>query len=227
MQEQASEGDSSASHCATVGSPPPPNVTIYIDPWMPREPPQKKPREDDTDAPPERILKRRRISVIPAEETINEARIKFWSENQTWPTDKQEETLDRFRDLVNYAHARKKSLSRKRSNASLTSDTTPTYITGSMLRDKKYAPYKHPLFEHQLNEGGSFMDEHKLGITAESGRLCQQLLLHVPQAVPHHTLFSDDDLFNKTYKRMKSENDTIVIQKFSQLIIPSAEELAA
>lgn len=133
--------------------------------------------------------------------------------------------MDRFRDLLNHARARKRLLSRKRSNASLSSDTTPTQIAGTLSRDQKCAPYKHPLFERQLKECGSFMDEHELGITAESGRLCQQLL-NGSQAVPSHTLFSDDILFRKTCRRMKGENETKVVQRLSQFIVPSAEVLA-
>ena len=133
--------------------------------------------------------------------------------------------MNRFWELVNHARARKKSLSRKRSNASLISGTTPTQISGSMSRDQQCAPYRHPLFESQLEECGSFMNEHELGIAAESERLCQQLL-NGPQLVPQHSLFSDDVLFRKTCSRMKNENETKIVQRLSPLIIPSAEVLA-
>lgn len=133
--------------------------------------------------------------------------------------------MDRFRDLVNHARARKRSLSRKRSNASLASETNSIQIAGSMSREQKCAPYKHPLFERQLKECGSFMDEHELGITAESEKLCQQLL-NGPQPVPQHTLFSEDGLFKKTCRRMKGENETKIVHRISQFIIPSAEILA-
>ena len=135
--------------------------------------------------------------------------------------------MDRFRELVNNTRARKRSLSRKRSNASLASETTPTQITSSMSlsRDQKCAPYRHPLFQRQLKECGSFMDDHELGITAESEKLCQQLL-KVPQPTPQHTLFSDDELFKKTCRRIKGENETKVVRDISQLIVPSAEILA-
>jgi hypothetical protein len=43
------------------------------------------------------------------------------------------------------------------------------------------------MLERQLKEVGSFMDEHELGITASSGKLCQQLL-NTPQKVPPNTL---------------------------------------
>lgn len=133
--------------------------------------------------------------------------------------------MDRFRELIDYARARKRSLSRKRSNASLASETTPTQITGSMSRDQKCAPYKHPLFERQLKECGSFMDEHELGITAKSENFCQKLL-NGPQPMPQSTLFSDDGLFKRTCRRMKGENETKIVHRISQFIVPSAEILA-
>jgi hypothetical protein len=94
-----------------------------------------------------------------------------------------------------------------------------------MSRDQKCAPYKHPMFERQLKEVGSLMDEHELGITTESGKLCQQLL-NAPQEVPQNTLFSDDLLFTKTCRRMKGENETKLVHRISEFIVPSAELLA-
>lgn len=193
---------------------------------------KKRSREDEV--PPSRVspepsAKRVRTSAAPVSKpvrkTISEARTEFWAENETWPTEEQESTMDRFRDLVKHARARKRSLSRKRSNTSLASETTPTQITGSMSRDQKCAPYRHPLFQRQLKECGSFMDDHELGITVESEKLCQQLLKG-PQPTPQDTLFSDDELFKKTCKRLKGENETKAVLRISQLIVPSAEILA-
>ena len=133
--------------------------------------------------------------------------------------------MDRFRELVDNTRARKRSLSRKRSYASIASGNSPTQITTSMSRDQKCAPYRHPLFEQQLKECGSFMGDYVLGITAESEKLCQQLLKE-PQPTPQHTLFSDDELFKKTCNRIKGENETKVVRDISQLIVPSAEILA-
>lgn len=94
-----------------------------------------------------------------------------------------------------------------------------------MSRDQKCAPYRHPLFERQLKECGSFMDDHELGITEESETLCQRLR-QGSQPTPHDTLFSDDELFMKTCKRLKGENETKVVLRISQLIVPSVEILA-
>jgi hypothetical protein len=89
----------------------------------------------------------------------------------------QEKTMDCFRDLVDHVHARKQSLSRKCSIASLNTRTTQTQTPSSQQpQDQKSALYKHPLFEEQLKEYGSFMDDYQKGITAESKELCQTLL---------------------------------------------------
>lgn len=193
---------------------------------------KKRPLEDQ-DLPSctslEPPLKRMRTFTGPVSKpdrkTLREARTEFWAENDIWPTAEQETTMDRFRELVDKARATKRSLSRKRSNASLNSETTQTQNTCSMSRDQKCAPYKHPLFQRQLEDFGSFMRGHRLGITAESEELCQQLL-NGPQSPPQDTLFSEDELFEKTCERLKGENETKVVLRISQLIVPSAEILA-
>lgn len=69
------------------------------------------------------------------------------------------------------------------------------------------------------------MDDYKLGISTESGKLCQQLLQGLQRA-PQHTRFSDDALFKKTCKRIRGENEAKVVRAISELIVPSAEMLA-
>ncbi|PQE12496.1 phosphatidylserine decarboxylase protein [Rutstroemia sp. NJR-2017a BBW] len=69
------------------------------------------------------------------------------------------------------------------------------------------------------------MNDHELGITAQSGKLCQQLL-NATQEVPQNTLFSDDLLFEKTCRRLKGENETKIVHRISEFIVPSAELLA-
>ena len=132
--------------------------------------------------------------------------------------------MDCFRDLVDHARARKRSLSRKRSIACLNTTQTQT-ASSQQQRGQKSAPYKHPLFVEQLKECGSFMHDYENGITAESAKLCQTLL-KAPQPTPEHTLFSDDKLFRKTCKRIRGENETKVVRDIAQLIVPSAEILA-
>ncbi|KAH8695891.1 hypothetical protein GQ44DRAFT_765038 [Phaeosphaeriaceae sp. PMI808] len=157
---------------------------------------------------------------------IGEARIEFWRERGTWPTEEQEKTMHRFRELIDDARAKKRSLSRKRSNASLNSETAQTQTSSNQQpRDQKSAPYKHPFFEEQLKDCDSFMDDYIEGITAESEKLCQALLRGT-QSPPEYTLFSNDDLFKKTCKRIRGENETKVVRDIAPLIVPSAEILA-
>lgn len=184
-----------------------------------------RPREDHEAPSSHASPHRPRTSAPP----ISEARVEHWTKNGAWPTEEEEEqTMDRFRDIVNDALARKRSssFSRKRSNASLSTETAQTQTPSSQqLRDQKSAPYKHPLFEDQSKECDSFMDDCDEGISAQSKKLCQTLL-RAPQPPPEHTLFSDDNLFKKTCKRIRGENETKVIRDIAQLIVPSAEILA-
>ncbi|KAI1429702.1 hypothetical protein F5Y12DRAFT_709701 [Xylaria sp. FL1777] len=74
---------------------------------------------------------------------IKEARISFWNEKETWRTNK-DESIDGFRELVENAHVGKRSPSRKRSDASMTSESS---LTGNPSREQECAPYQHQLFE--------------------------------------------------------------------------------
>ena len=69
------------------------------------------------------------------------------------------------------------------------------------------------------------MDDYTEGITAESEQPCQ-ILLRKTLSPPEYTLFSDDDLFKKTCKRIRGENKTKVVRDIALLIVPSAEILA-
>jgi hypothetical protein len=189
----------------------------------------KPPREED-----ELFSKRVRTSAVSASglvqwKTISDARVNFWRQNGSWPTEEQESTMDRFREIANHALARKRSsasLRRKRSDASMNAETVQTRApSDQQQREQKSAPYRHPRYEGQLQERGSFMDDHEEGITTQSEKLCQTLL-KTPRNPPEHTLFSDDNLFKKTCRRLKGENDTKVIRDIAQLIVPSAEILA-
>ncbi|KAF1911014.1 hypothetical protein BDU57DRAFT_114951 [Ampelomyces quisqualis] len=175
---------------------------------------------------PESSPKRQRISAVPTEQTIGNARIEFWSERKTWPTEKQERAMRRLRELVDDARAKKRSLSRKRSSSSINSETSQTQTSSSQQpRQQKSAPYKHQLFEEQLKDCGSFMDDFPGGITAGSEKLCQSLLGGT-QSPPEHTLFSEDDIFKKTCRRIRGESETKVVRDIAPLIVPSAEILA-
>ncbi|TAQ85560.1 hypothetical protein B7494_g6124 [Chlorociboria aeruginascens] len=146
---------------------------------------------------PEPSSKRVEAPVDQPAGVLQEARLTWWSEKGTWPT-AEDESMDRFRSMAEDARARKRSLS---------------------------PPYRHQLFERQLKECGSFLDNHELGITPQREKLCQQLL-NGHQSTPGNTLFSDDDLFKKTCRRLKGENKSKVVLRISELIVPSAEVLA-
>ncbi|KAF2802877.1 uncharacterized protein BDZ99DRAFT_491919 [Mytilinidion resinicola] len=178
---------------------------------------KKRPREDEVAYPPEPPSKRERTSSA----AFNKARINFWTKNNTWPA---EDTMNRLGNLVNDARARRRSLSRKRSNTSLNTETTQTQ-SNQQPRDQTNAPYNHPMFEEQLKDCGSFMDGYKEGITAESTKLCEALL-NALQPPPEHTVFSDDEMHRKTCKRIRGENETKVIRYIAELIVPSPEKMA-
>lgn len=183
---------------------------------------RKRPQENEvphSSTSLERPLKRAR--------TISEARVDYWRENGIWPNAEQEEAMYRFRDLVQPALARKKSsayLPRKPSYASINAETVLTRTPSDELpREQKSAPYRHPRYESQLRERGSFMGKFK-DISVENKELCQTLLKS-PQSPPKDTLF-DDDLFEDTLNLIRGRNETRVIRDIAQLIVPSAEILA-
>lgn len=197
----------------------------------------KRPRSEDEVSPArpslEPVSKRIRISTASANKparwkNITEARIDYWRENGTWPTEEREKTMDRFRDIVQHALARKRSsasLRRKRSDASISIETVPTRTPSDQQpREQKSAPYKHPRYEGQLRERGSLMGKYEQGITVESEELCK-MLLKQPQSPPKETIFSDD-LFERTCDMIKGRNETRVIRDIAQLIVPPAEMLA-
>jgi len=187
---------------------------------------QKRPREDEDTL--SRISLERSSKRIQTDwKATSEARVDYWRENGTWPNAEQEESMDRYRELVQPALARKKSstsLRRKRSDASINAETALTRTPSDQLpREQKSALYRHPRYESQLSERGSFMDKYK-DISAESRELCQKLL-GTPQSPPKDTLF-EDGLFEHTLKSIKGRNETRVIRDIAQLIVPSAEVLA-
>ena len=195
----------------------------------------KRSREEDEVSPShpslEPLPKRVRTSVDePVNwKTISDVRISYWRETGTWPTEEQGAVMDRFRDLVNHALPKersKSSLRRKHSDASINAETVPTRTpSDQQQREQKSAPYRHPRYEGQLQERGSFMDDHEEGISTQSEKLCQKLL-QTPRKPPEHTLFSDDNPFKKTCRRLRGGSETKVIRDIAQLIVPSAEILA-
>lgn len=194
----------------------------------------KRPREEDDASPPlpslqpfpKRVQTCTAVSQPARRKTITEARIDYWNETQTWPTEEQENTMDRFQDLAQPALAFKKSaaiLRRKRSNASINSETAQT-PSDQQPREQKSASYRHPRYEGQLRERGRFMSKYKGGITAKSKALCQ-MLLNSPQSPLKDTLF-EDEVFEVTLESIKARNETRVIRDIAQVIVPPPEILA-
>jgi hypothetical protein len=157
--------------------------------------------------------------------TISDARVDFWRKNTIWPTAEQERTMDCFRDLVQPALAKKRSLASRRQQHSDDIDTIPTRTScDQSLREQKSTPYRHPRYERQLSERGSFMGQYKGGIGAENEMLCKKLLTWT-QLHPKDTNF-EDNLFTHTLDSIKSRNEARVIRDIAPLITPSAEILA-
>ncbi|KAM3084840.1 hypothetical protein ACMFMG_003289 [Clarireedia jacksonii] len=161
--------------------------------------------------------------------SISDFRVDFWRENRNWPTEEQEKTIDRFRDSIQHALARQRSnssLHRKRSDTSINTETVHTRTPSDQQpREQKNAPYRHPRYEGQLQERGSFVDDHDDGITIQSKELLAKLL-KTTRKPPNNALFSDEILFKKTCKSLRGENETKVILRIAELIFPSAEILA-
>ena len=146
-------------------------------------------------------------------------RVLHWSEQGTWPPETEERAMQNFReDHPPNALARRRSstLGYKRSSGSLVTETTTS-------GDKKALPekisYKDEQVRIELNNIGSFMDDHKEGITPESRALCQELLNN-PQQISEDVLFSDE-LFPEVCKMVKGQNEATVVRHILPRLVPS------
>ncbi|KAJ4286962.1 hypothetical protein N0V90_012842 [Kalmusia sp. IMI 367209] len=170
---------------------------------------------------PKPLLKRVQTSTASVDEQvareISEARDDYWRETGTWPTEEQEKIMKSYRDFVQHQLARKRasaSLRRKRSDASINAETVPTPTPSDQQpREQKSAPYKHPWYQGQLGERGSFVGTYEERIVAVSKEICQKLL-GASQAPPGHPelAFLDDDLFNEALDIIKGGNETRVMR---------------
>lgn len=84
--------------------------------------------------------------------------------------------------------------------------------------------YRDVRYETLLATKGSFMVRSKLDVTDESKKLCKNLLER-KQVFPENSLFHDD-FFDLTCQMIHNRNEARVIRDISQLIVPSAENLA-
>lgn len=137
--------------------------------------------------------------------------ISHWIKEGNWPKELFQP------DIMFCALAKKKSeasLRRKRSAASITTSNAD-----------QSAPYKDPSYLTQLEEAGSFMEMHELGISDASKVLCENLLTN-EQSIPKDTIFCEK-AFRDTCKKLRNKNEARIFKDITPLIVPSVEPLAS
>ena len=114
----------------------------------------------------------------------------------------------------------------KRSSASIRRQYEELGIEppSDLPREEKSVKYRSPAYEKELADKGSFMYESKLGITEDSKSLCRDLLSSAQTAI-QDSLFSDDR-FETACQKIHNENEAMVLQDITRLIVPSAKNLA-
>lgn len=120
---------------------------------------------------------------------------------------------------------RKKSDSTLRRSSSRT-PRTPSDAASSDNKQKeaKRASYRHAGYEIILLTKGIYMDDSDLGVSRASRDLCDRLLA-AEQTTPHDSLFNDE-IFERTCRKIRNRKEAKVVQDISRLIVPSAETLA-
>ena len=123
--------------------------------------------------------------------------------------------LSRFRDFLS-----RKRLSSRRGGSTLSISETPS---DQSQREKKSNQYNTKAYQIRLEQKGSYMHDHILGITVMSRDFCK-MLLDNKQSVPQDTLFRDD-LFYETCESVKGRNEAMIVRDITPLICPSAQVL--
>lgn len=199
----------------------------------PTSPQSKRKRHHEAVAPqtsPEPPRKRIRVSLAEINGNFDRheantsiesqiARVDYWTEQGIWPPEAEERAMQNF--LENYgssdlARRRSSSLGRKRSSGSLVADTVPSGDQRPLSEKNSYRDGKVVI---ELKKFGSFMNDHKEGITPESMTLCQKLL-NTPQKLPEDTLFSDE-LFSQVCEMVKGQNEATVVRCTLPELVPS------
>ncbi|KAI2624937.1 hypothetical protein GGR54DRAFT_594198 [Hypoxylon sp. NC1633] len=172
---------------------------------------------------PKPSRKRRRVSLAERRENFAQDQAsasiesqsyqaRYWVEQGVWLPE-AEGPMKSFQDnYVPGALATKRrsfSLGHERSSSSLNADTISS--VDQFYRDEQVVI--------DLEDFGSFMDDHEEGITPESTTLCQKLL-NTPQKLPEDTLFSDK-LFPKVCKMVKGQNEATVVCYIRPELVPS------
>ena len=159
--------------------------------------------------------------------------ILYWTKTGYWPKGYSEQSDKNMSHLL----ARQKSsgsLRRKQSTqmsvnpaSAATGSVAPSSTTPSdqKPREVKSAPYQDARYETLLATKGSFMGKPALAIT-QTSKASYLHLLDAKQTIPKDSLFCDK-LFEETCEMIRNKNEARVIRDVSQLIVPSAEVLAA
>lgn len=122
-------------------------------------------------------------------------------------------------------------LTRKKSDSTLRRSSSRTPRTSSdaassdnKQKEAKRASYRHAGYEIILLTKGIYMDDSDLGVSRASRDLCDRLLA-AEQTTPHDSLFNDE-IFERTCRKIRNRKEAKVVQDISRLIVPSAETLA-
>lgn len=167
--------------------------------------------------------------------------IEYWTEKKRWPKEyfeQNDQTREDFNKdsekdswfekywLPNMSHP----LSNKGSSSSFRygqpeygSAVPASTPSDQKPREAKNSPYTQTRYVTLLAIKGSFMDVDEKGIKDESKSLCRTLL-EDDQTLPQNSLFHDD-LFKAICRKIQNRNEALVIQDFTRLIVPSAENL--
>ncbi|KAK8232544.1 hypothetical protein HDK90DRAFT_316529 [Phyllosticta capitalensis] len=141
--------------------------------------------------------------------------IDYWRKHLHWPR-------TYFESNVNMSN----SLTRKKSDSMSRTSRMPSDVTPSDDKQKeaKRASYRHAGYEILLSAKGIYMDDADLGVSKASKDLCGRLLA-AEQTTPRDSLFNDE-IFERTCRKIQNRNEAKVVQDISRLIVPSAETLA-
>lgn len=67
------------------------------------------------------------------------------------------------------------------------------------------------------------MGNHENGISRSCKMVCKELLENNNREAPKGTKF-DDEVFESTCERLQRQNETAILRKIADLIVPSAED---
>ncbi|KAI9782857.1 MAG: hypothetical protein M1816_001677 [Peltula sp. TS41687] len=219
--------------------PPPLNPDAVSPLGLPHEfeanlkPDRKRKRSQEAEASQDHSEKRPRVKT---NDNRSSRRVETWlrkgsypedffeSGNKTWEDIKADTMATRLEaneanDLARPLLARKKSTAYLRQQG-----LEGSMITHTEKSEDKSVPYRNAGYETLLRLKGSHLVDSPEGITDDSELDCQTLLT-TTQMVPQDSLFRDD-LFRATCDKLRTRNESRVVEDISRLLVPSAETLA-